>query len=120
MKITSLILATATAAPLAAPVQRNSLAIDQPIEQAAVEQHVEQQTFLETNDLFFSDTDFEQYMKYLDELPSEEWKQALDRLETALEAKLGISFEDLDKLTDEEFNRLAECTFKVPCSINAF
>ena len=47
-------------------------------------------------------------MKYLDELPSEEWEQVFDTLANALEAKLGIDFEDLDKLSDEEFNRLVE------------
>ena len=104
MKITSLFFATATAAPLAAPTRRNSQEVQ--VEQA--EQPVEQPAEFETDDLFSSDSDFEAYMKYLDELPSEEWEQVFDTLASALEAKLGIDFEDLDKLSDEEFNRLVE------------
>ena len=117
MKITSLFLATAaTAAPLAVPTRRNSQEVqvelaEQPVEQPLeqpLEQPVEQPAEFETDDLFSSDSDFEAYMKYLDELPSEEWEQVFDTLASALEAKLGIDFEDLDKLSDEEFNRLVE------------
>ena len=112
MKITSLFLATATAAPLAVPTRRNSQEVqveqaEQPVEQP-VEQPAEPPAEFETDDLFSSDSDFEAYMKYLDELPSEEWEQVFDTLASALEAKLGIDFEDLDKLSDEEFNRLVE------------
>lgn len=115
MKITSLFFAAATAAPLA-PVRRNSQEVqataaveqaEQPVEQP-VKQPAEQLADFDSDDLFSSDADFEAYMKYLDELPSEEWEQVFDTLANALEAKLGIDFEDLDKLSDEEFNRLVE------------
>ena len=119
MKITSLFFAAATAAPLA-PVRRNSQEVqataaveqaEQPLEQPVeqpVKQPAEQLADFDSDDLFSSDADFEAYMKYLDELPSEEWEQVFDTLANALEAKLGIDFEDLDKLSDEEFNRLVE------------
>ena len=115
MKITSLFFAAAIAAPLA-PVRRNSQEVqataaveqtEQPVEQP-VKQPAEQLADFDADDLFSSDDDFEAYMKYLDELPSEEWEQVFDTLANALEAKLGLDFEDLDKLSDEEFNRLVE------------
>ena len=97
-----------SAAPVASvatePVRRNSQELlEAPV---APSQAIEQ---IETDSLQIDDDDDDSlaaYMDYLDDLPAEEWEHVFDTLTTALEEKLGLNIDELEKLSDEEFDAL--------------
>ena len=95
-----------SAAPIASvatePVRRNSQELlEAPV---APSQAIEQ---IETDSLQIDDDDsLAAYMDYLDDLPADEWEHVFDTLTTALEEKLGLNIDELEKLSDEEFDAL--------------
>lgn len=52
------------------------------------------------------DADFEEYMQFLEDLPEKEWEAIFDSLTSAMEERLGLDIDELEKLSDEEFDSL--------------
>ena len=50
----------------------------------------------------------EDYLSFLDDLPSEEWEKMFESLSNALEKLTGVSMEDFDQMNDEEFEKLLD------------
>ena len=52
------------------------------------------------------DADFEEYMQFLEDLPEKEWEAIFDSLTGAMEERLGLDIDTLEKLSDDEFDSL--------------
>ena len=96
-----------SAAPVVTePVRRNSQELpESPV--APVQTATEPVELIDTDSLQLGDDEsLEAYMDYLDDLPADEWEHIFDTLTTALEEKLGLNIDELEKLSDEEFDAL--------------
>ena len=120
MKLTSTILfaSTISAAPLTmtAPTRRVSQELEiftttttAPVPELAAEMSIGVEAApidLAKVDLGADDADFEEYMQFLEDLPEVEWEAIFDSLTSAIEERLGLDINELEKLSDDEFDSL--------------
>ena len=124
MKLTSTILfaSTISAAPLTmtAPTRRVSQELEfatttitttttAPVPELAAEVSIGVEAApidLAKVDLGADDADFEEYMQFLEDLPEVEWEAIFDSLTSAIEERLGLDINELEKLSDDEFDSL--------------
>ena len=50
------------------------------------------------------DAEFDEYLAYLDQLPSDQYTELIDRLSGEFKVETGKSFGDLDKMSSDEFD----------------
>ena len=50
------------------------------------------------------DAKFDHFLDYLDQLPTDQYTQLIDRLSGQFKIETGKSFDDLDKMTSDEYD----------------
>ena len=112
MKITNAILFVSTI--IAAPTRQ----ISQELEIAPTTDTIPEQTWtmsidikadsvdLEKEDFSEDEVEFGEYIQLLESLPEKEWEAVLDSMTVAMEERLGMAIDELDKLSDNEFESL--------------
>ena len=102
---------TISAVPLASkPQRRNSQELVVAVVEGAINSAVENidQSSVVEGLQFETNEDFNDYMDSLSDMPDSEWEKLFDELKQNLEDSYGLSVDELENMTDEEFVSLID------------